>query len=174
MVIKAIICNAGCATLRPLNGCSKCAINVVPTEYPVIVGADTTIRNGDVTKDRDFTVNFEDEKTSEIAETTDDQTTMEIPNVTTNFPMSTEPNTIPTYQTTIPPAEVTSDSNTNVDQDDTTTEIPITTPKTTIKTPTPPTTTTVKPTPDWSEVCQELCRVGDGGKLCNCDLPPFF
>lgn len=34
------------------------------------------------------------------------------------------------------------------------------------------TTTTVAP--DWDEVCKVLCKTGDGGSLCNCDLSPFF
>ncbi|KAH8398843.1 hypothetical protein KR222_008768 [Zaprionus bogoriensis] len=29
-------------------------------------------------------------------------------------------------------------------------------------------------TPDWDEVCKALCKTGDGGSLCNCDLSPFF
>ncbi|XP_017862333.1 PREDICTED: uncharacterized protein LOC108613404 [Drosophila arizonae] len=29
-------------------------------------------------------------------------------------------------------------------------------------------------TPDWDEVCKTLCKTGDGGSLCNCDLSPFF
>ncbi|XP_017060040.1 uncharacterized protein LOC108100573 [Drosophila ficusphila] len=28
--------------------------------------------------------------------------------------------------------------------------------------------------PDWDEVCKVLCKTGDGGSLCNCDLSPFF
>ncbi|XP_037933175.1 uncharacterized protein LOC119667903 [Teleopsis dalmanni] len=29
-------------------------------------------------------------------------------------------------------------------------------------------------TPDWNELCVSLCKTGDGGSLCNCDLSPFF
>ncbi|KAH8302957.1 hypothetical protein KR044_012449 [Drosophila immigrans] len=29
-------------------------------------------------------------------------------------------------------------------------------------------------TPDWDEMCKALCKTGDGGSLCNCDLSPFF
>ncbi|ALC43025.1 CG14989 [Drosophila busckii] len=29
-------------------------------------------------------------------------------------------------------------------------------------------------TPDWNELCKSLCKTGDGGSLCNCDLSPFF
>ncbi|XP_018801728.1 PREDICTED: uncharacterized protein LOC108976821 [Bactrocera latifrons] len=29
-------------------------------------------------------------------------------------------------------------------------------------------------TPDWKELCATLCKTGDGGSLCNCDLAPFF
>lgn len=29
-------------------------------------------------------------------------------------------------------------------------------------------------TPDWKELCASLCKTGDGGSLCNCDLAPFF
>lgn len=29
-------------------------------------------------------------------------------------------------------------------------------------------------TPDWKELCASLCKTGDGGALCNCDLAPFF
>ncbi|XP_036338156.1 uncharacterized protein LOC118748002 [Rhagoletis pomonella] len=29
-------------------------------------------------------------------------------------------------------------------------------------------------TPDWKELCVALCKTGDGGSLCNCDLAPFF
>jgi hypothetical protein len=28
--------------------------------------------------------------------------------------------------------------------------------------------------PDWDKLCVDLCKVGEGGNLCNCDLPPFF
>lgn len=28
-------------------------------------------------------------------------------------------------------------------------------------------------TPDWNELCVSLCKTGDGGSLCNCDLSPF-
>lgn len=28
-------------------------------------------------------------------------------------------------------------------------------------------------TPDWNEMCKSLCKTGDGGSLCNCDLSPF-
>lgn len=26
---------------------------------------------------------------------------------------------------------------------------------------------------DWNCVCKDLCRNGEGGSLCNCDLPPL-
>ncbi|EDV97680.1 uncharacterized protein LOC6556452 [Drosophila grimshawi] len=29
-------------------------------------------------------------------------------------------------------------------------------------------------TPDWDEMCKTLCKTGDGGSLCNCDLSPFL
>lgn len=29
-------------------------------------------------------------------------------------------------------------------------------------------------TPDWNRLCGQLCRQGQGGILCNCDLAPFF
>ncbi|XP_075160776.1 uncharacterized protein LOC142233662 [Haematobia irritans] len=29
-------------------------------------------------------------------------------------------------------------------------------------------------TPDWNELCASLCKTGDGGSLCNCDLSPFY
>lgn len=35
----------------------------------------------------------------------------------------------------------------------------------------PPTQAT---TPDWNLVCQQLCRSGQGGALCNCDFAPFW
>lgn len=28
--------------------------------------------------------------------------------------------------------------------------------------------------PDWASLCVDLCKVGQGGALCNCDKPPFF
>lgn len=28
-------------------------------------------------------------------------------------------------------------------------------------------------TPDWNRLCATLCRQGNGGILCNCDLAPF-
>lgn len=28
--------------------------------------------------------------------------------------------------------------------------------------------------PDWDAICLHLCKIGEGGVLCNCDLPPFF
>ncbi|XP_043648758.1 uncharacterized protein LOC122617116 [Drosophila teissieri] len=36
------------------------------------------------------------------------------------------------------------------------------------------TDTTTTAAPDWDEVCKVLCKTGDGGSLCNCDLSPFF
>lgn len=36
------------------------------------------------------------------------------------------------------------------------------------------TTDSTTPAPDWNEVCKVLCKTGDGGSLCNCDLSPFF
>ncbi|XP_031619691.1 uncharacterized protein LOC116338511 [Contarinia nasturtii] len=32
---------------------------------------------------------------------------------------------------------------------------------------------TTPDTPDWNVVCIELCKKGEGGALCNCDLPPL-
>lgn len=34
-------------------------------------------------------------------------------------------------------------------------------------------TTDAPTTPDWSRLCGVLCRQGNGGILCNCDLAPF-
>lgn len=28
-------------------------------------------------------------------------------------------------------------------------------------------------TPNWDDLCTLWCRMGEGGTLCNCDLPPF-
>ena len=36
------------------------------------------------------------------------------------------------------------------------------------------TTATEATTPDWNLLCGQLCRQGQGGILCNCDLAPFF
>lgn len=36
------------------------------------------------------------------------------------------------------------------------------------------TTATDATTPDWNRLCGQLCRQGQGGILCNCDLAPFF
>ena len=33
---------------------------------------------------------------------------------------------------------------------------------------------TTSTTPNWDEVCITLCKQGDGGVLCNCDLPPLL
>ncbi|GAB0090269.1 hypothetical protein DMENIID0001_049820 [Sergentomyia squamirostris] len=70
---------------------------------------------------------------------------------------------------------------------DITTEIPTTTTESTTtpattKSTTKSTTTTTKTTktpttsttPNWAELCSALCQIGEGGVLCNCDLPPFF
>lgn len=27
--------------------------------------------------------------------------------------------------------------------------------------------------PNWSEICKDFCNKGEGGSLCNCDLPPL-
>lgn len=35
------------------------------------------------------------------------------------------------------------------------------------------TTTTTTTEPDWDSLCASLCKVGEGGALCNCDKPPF-
>lgn len=32
---------------------------------------------------------------------------------------------------------------------------------------------TLTTTPNWKEVCKDLCKIGEGGVLCNCDLPPL-
>lgn len=34
-------------------------------------------------------------------------------------------------------------------------------------------TTDAPVTPDWTRLCSQLCRQGNGGILCNCDLAPF-
>lgn len=34
-------------------------------------------------------------------------------------------------------------------------------------------TTDAPVTPDWIRLCSQLCRQGNGGILCNCDLAPF-
>lgn len=34
-------------------------------------------------------------------------------------------------------------------------------------------TTSATTTPDWNRLCIQLCRQGNGGLLCNCDLAPF-
>lgn len=36
------------------------------------------------------------------------------------------------------------------------------------------TTSATTTTPDWNQLCAALCKTGDGGSLCNCDLSPFF
>ncbi|XP_073843151.1 uncharacterized protein [Musca autumnalis] len=36
------------------------------------------------------------------------------------------------------------------------------------------TTSSTGTTPNWNELCAALCKTGDGGSLCNCDLSPFF
>jgi len=54
-------------------------------------------------------------------------------------------------------------------------------PTTVMATTQPPTTTsfttisstTTSASPDWSAVCIDLCKKGEGGALCNCDLPPL-
>ncbi|XP_055688703.1 uncharacterized protein LOC129793105 [Lutzomyia longipalpis] len=55
----------------------------------------------------------------------------------------------------------------------TTTTVKTTTTRTTSTTKTTKTTTKTT-TPDWDALCNTLCQTGDGGVLCNCDLPPFF
>ncbi|XP_023301141.2 uncharacterized protein LOC111683313 [Lucilia cuprina] len=34
--------------------------------------------------------------------------------------------------------------------------------------------TSTPTTPDWNQLCASLCKTGDGGSLCNCDLSPFY
>ncbi|XP_037044196.1 A-agglutinin anchorage subunit [Bradysia coprophila] len=71
------------------------------------------------------------------------------------------------------------DTTTDSNEDDSTTEEATTTistttttqPTTTTRTTTQATTTT---TPNWESMCEALCRNGEGGSLCNCDIPPFF
>lgn len=48
---------------------------------------------------------------------------------------------------------------------------PTTSSFTTISSSTSTSTTTSEP--DWSAVCMDLCKKGEGGALCNCDLPPL-
>lgn len=38
----------------------------------------------------------------------------------------------------------------------------------------PNVTPTSSTTPDWDKLCISLCKKGDGGVLCNCDLPPLL
>ena len=71
-----------------------------------------------------------------------------------------------------------------VEDDTDTTTTDVTTPEATqpstarptTQPPPPPSKTTAAAatTPDWTGICQNLCRTGEGGALCNCDLPPFF
>lgn len=40
--------------------------------------------------------------------------------------------------------------------------------------PIPPTTDAADASaPNWNEVCSSLCKNGEGGVLCNCDLSPL-
>lgn len=39
---------------------------------------------------------------------------------------------------------------------------------------TPSISASAETTPNWSELCDSLCKTGDGGALCDCDIPPFF
>ncbi|XP_032790509.2 uncharacterized protein LOC116927588, partial [Daphnia magna] len=32
---------------------------------------------------------------------------------------------------------------------------------------------TTSTTRDWAQVCLDLCKTGDGGVLCNCELVPI-
>lgn len=61
-------------------------------------------------------------------------------------------------------------------------EPPSTTSSTTTTEP-PPVTSTIttttngdqsSTTPDWGEICKELCKKGEGGQLCKCDQAPFM
>lgn len=29
-------------------------------------------------------------------------------------------------------------------------------------------------TPNWEDLCMVWCKMGEGGTVCNCDLPPFI
>lgn len=78
---------------------------------------------------------------------------------------TTDPSGEPTALVSDRPSTITEAESTTT----TTTAAPSTT--TTMTTTTTQKTTT---TPDWKELCQNLCRIGEGGALCNCDLPPFF
>lgn len=69
------------------------------------------------------------------------------------------------------------DTTTDADEteEDTTIEETTTTTTTTQATTTTTRTTTLATTtPNWESMCEALCRNGEGGSLCNCDIPPFF
>jgi len=92
------------------------------------------------------------------------------------------PEDLTTENDSITDEESTTEEDTTTEGDttteDTTTEITTTT-STTTTTTHPPTTTTksttqAPTTPDWPTLCEALCRNGEGGSLCNCDIPPFF
>ncbi|XP_059612651.1 uncharacterized protein LOC132259120 [Phlebotomus argentipes] len=71
-------------------------------------------------------------------------------------------------QTTTEMMTVTTESSSTTSTASSTTTRTTSTTKSTTKAPT---TTT---TPDWGALCNVLCQIGEGGVLCNCDLPPFF
>lgn len=89
---------------------------------------------------------------------------------TTETSDTTEPSGEPTALESEGPLTTTESVSTATTTTTTTTAEPSTITTTTTTTTTQKTTTT----PDWNELCQNLCRIGEGGALCNCDLPPFF
>ncbi|KAG4073942.1 hypothetical protein HA402_014147 [Bradysia odoriphaga] len=163
------LCSATCGWRTSLSGCSKCFREDVGTtdggDLPTTTDEITDEYGTTNTTGEEGTVT-EEYSTDEEDTTTDEYSTDEEDTTTDEYSTDEEDTTTDEYSTT--------DSN----EDDSTTEEATTTISTT--TTTQPTTTTrtttqaTTTTPNWESMCEALCRNGEGGSLCNCDIPPFF
>lgn len=86
-------------------------------------------------------------------------------------------------KTTSSPPKPDPTQTTGTDTSSTQTTVDTSSPATTTTTKQPSTTTIASTstiddqtstTPNWSEVCKDLCKKGEGGVLCNCDRPPLM
>lgn len=141
------LCSEACKWRFHLKGCSSCSIAADDTT------TDSEIINKDSRSDSDSSESNssnDNENTSE-----EDRSEQDRSEEDTSEEDSSEEETTTDESTT---EEATTEATT-----------PTTTQPTTTRTTTPATTT-----PDWVQLCETLCRNGEGGSLCNCDIPPFF
>lgn len=159
------MCSEACSRSFRISGCTRCSNEQNKT----------TTTDLDVTNDENGSNSGSSEDSHENKSNSGSSEDSELP---TTIHHETETEEDSTTDTTSEEDKTTDEDETTVENttpEETTTESTTsTTTTTTHPTTTTKSTTTATTTPDWSQLCEALCRNGDGGSFCNCDIPPFF